>query len=69
MRNEGTRVAQIAAKHSPAVQVIAWSHLCVPWICVEQQIARFQHQLGQKKTLVHPSVGKKTQVWVRVNLG
>ena len=30
-------------KHSPVVPVIASSHAYVPWMCVEQQIALFQH--------------------------
>jgi hypothetical protein len=37
---------------------------CVPWVCVEQQIALFPCiDLGHKKTCVYLSVQKKTQAW------
>jgi hypothetical protein len=31
--------------------VNASSHACAPWICVEQQIARFQHQPGPEENI------------------
>jgi hypothetical protein len=41
------------------VQAIAGSHVCVPWICMEQQVPLFSIGLCQKKVSVHPSVEKK----------
>jgi hypothetical protein len=70
-------------KHSPVVPVIASSHAYVPWMCVEQQIALFQHHPWPEKTSVHViklslslslSLSLKqthclTQAWVRVSGG
>jgi hypothetical protein len=50
------------SKHSPVVQVIAWSHECVPWICLEKQI---QHQPWPEKN-IRPSVYRKKQTEARL---
>ena len=39
------------SKHSPVVQMIAEALACVPWMCVEQQVALFQHQLSRRKSV------------------